>query len=333
MSWPARLLKGNMKTISERKAEAEELRRRIDRLSAVSPDTASREGFNLAAIQSAIRAEEEDKCFFSADGGKGVLVLSISALPAEKRAEFISACGGWKSRRNSALLVLDGERGEIRRNAAGTCWVIDLASSRRAVMFAWAASGGTKFSGPRLNTTNGGGHWCGLVSSAMPIDPERNPKTVAFVQQAMACLAENGMTPRQWESGESARRVAEQQRRDAIVRAATEARKLDGYVAPSAGYVRAAEELSGSTDLVERIRARVAADRLAAEEARIMAELEAEQVRIAAEKAAAEAAARRQAAIAATYTAAGISPEQWQGMTPKQQGLALHRARLAGRIP
>src|SRR5690606_18990379 len=65
----------------------------------------------------------------------------------------------------------------------------------------------------------------------------------------------------------------------------------------------------------------LAAGQSRAEEARIMAELEAEAAKLAAEKAAAEAAARRQEEIAATCRATGISPEQWQGMSAKQQRL------------
>jgi len=289
-----------MKTIAERRDEAQELRGRINRLQVVSQDTAYREGFNLAAMEKSISAEEADKVFLSADGAKGVLVLGISALGAEKAAAFIAGCGGWKSHANSVLTALDGERGEIRRNAAGTCWVIDLASPRRTTMFAWTSGPReTRLAGPRLNTTNGAAHWCGVVSATMPFASEKSPATVAIIQRGMECLAAHGMTPRQWAAGEATRRQAE------------EAAKAAKWEAEAPARAAAAH---------------------AAEEARIMAELEAEQAKLAAEKAAQEIAAKQAAAVAATCRAAGISPEQWQGMTPKQQGLALHRARLAGKI-
>src|SRR3990167_10168769 len=133
--------KGNMTKI-DRLSEAAELRSRIHRLEVVSQDTAYREGFKLDAMERAIAAEETDKVFLSGDGTKGVLVLHISALGAEKAAAFIAACGGWKSHANSALTQLDGELGVIRLNAGGTCWVIDLAASGRTIMFAWTSGPG-----------------------------------------------------------------------------------------------------------------------------------------------------------------------------------------------
>jgi len=80
------------------------------------------------------------------------LILGISALGPEKAEKLIAACGGWKSHANWALETLDGEKGEIRQNKAGTCWVIDLASPRREVMFAWS-SGLAKHGLPVLGST------------------------------------------------------------------------------------------------------------------------------------------------------------------------------------
>jgi len=294
-----------MKTLEDRKALAETLRHELKTLERVSPDSAYRLSFNLDALNSAIRAEEEDRVFLSADGAKGVLVLGISALGAEKASKFIAACGGWKSHKNGALVALDGERGEIRRNAKGTCWVIDLASPRGTILFGWES--GPKeihLAGPRLNTTNGAAWWCGVVSATMPFDPQKNPRTVNYIRGAVECLAAHGMTLLAWWKSENARKVAEAE----------------------------AESLARPARVAaEREEAEKAAQ--AAEEARLMAELEAEQERIAAERAEQEAREKRDEEIATTCRAIGISPEQWRGMTEKQQRLALHRGRLAGAIP
>src|SRR3989338_1296942 len=128
---------------AEYKKAADEKMVEIVHLSAVSQDTAYREGFRHSALCRAQQAAETDKVFLGGYG-KGVLVLGISALGFEMAKSFIAACGGWKSHANSALLCLDGEKGEIRKNAKGTCWVIDLASSRRTTMiepvsFGWLA--------------------------------------------------------------------------------------------------------------------------------------------------------------------------------------------------
>jgi hypothetical protein len=341
-------------TIEEKyKAQADELSARIARLSVVSQDTACREGFNLEALRRAQGAAETNKVFLSGQGVSGVLIVGISALGPEKAERFIAACGGWKSHANWALLSLDGEKGEIRRNKAGTCWVIDLESLRGTTLFGWTASKdfkrwtGVRYAGPKLNTTNGAGHWCGVTSeSVIAGREEANPHSVEFIRQATACWNEHGMTPRQWHDSESKRREAERKRYEEVVRAAAKAGEADGVVVclgfgynPTRGgeYIAIAEELAGATgpvpeDLADQVRVRFAAKQKVKEEARLMAELEAEHARLSAEKAAAEAEAKRQTDIAATCRAAGISPGKWETMTEKQRRIALHNARLAGRI-
>ncbi|MDP3661715.1 MAG: hypothetical protein Q8R17_02610 [bacterium] len=331
---------------AEYKKAADEKMAEIVHLSVVSQDTAYREGFRHSALCRAQQAAETDKVFLGGYG-KGVLVLGISALGFEKVKSFIAACGGWKSHANGALTLLDGEKGEIRKNAKGTCWVIDLVSPRRTTMFAWTSGPREiRFAGPRLNTTNGGAHWCGLVSETMPFNAEGSPNMVAFLKRAVTGFAEHGMTPTQWQRAENARRVAESERHAEIVRAAAKAGEADGVVVcvgfgynPTRGehYILVAEELAGATgpvpeNLAELVRARFAAAKLAAEEKRIMEELAAEQAELVQKKAKAEAEAKQQAAIAVTCQAAGISLTEWQGMTPKQQRIALHNARLAGKI-
>ncbi|OHA19006.1 MAG: hypothetical protein A2938_03180 [Candidatus Taylorbacteria bacterium RIFCSPLOWO2_01_FULL_48_100] len=328
------------------KKAADEKMAEISRLEAVSQDTAYREGFRHSALCRAQQAAETDKVFLGGYG-KGVLVLGISALGFEKAKSFIAACGGWKSHANGALTLLDGEKGEIRKNAKGTCWVIDLASSRRTIMFSWSSGPrDTRLAGPKLNTTNGGAHWCGLVSETMPFNRENSPVAVSYIKRATTCLAEHGMTPNQWERVENARRVAESERHAEIVRAAAKAGEANGVVVcvgfgynPTRGeqYILVAEEFSGSTgpipeNLAELVHARFAAAKLAAEEKRIMEKLEAEQAELVQKKAKAEAEAKQQAAIEATCRAVGISLTDWQAMTPKKQGQALHRARLARKI-
>jgi hypothetical protein len=328
------------------KEAADEKMAEIVRLSAVSQDTAYREGFRYSALCRAQEAAETDKVFL---GGyaKGVLILGISTLGFEKAKSFIASCGGWKSHANLTLLCLDGEKGEIRKNKAGTCWVIDLASHRRTTMFGWMSGPKEiRFAGPRLNTTNGGAHWCGLVSETMPFNRESSPNAVAFLKRATAIWAEHGMTPMQWQRAENARRVAESERYAEVVRAAAKAGEADGVVVcvgfgynPTRGekYILVAEELAGRTgpvpeNLAELVHEKITALKLAAEEIRIMAELEAEQIRLAEEKTRSEAAAKMLTEIEKTCRAAGISLAEWQGMTPKQQRLALHRARLEGKL-
>lgn len=328
------------------KKDADELSARISHLSVVSQDTAYREGFNLDALRRAQGAAETNRVFLSGQGVKGVLVIGISARGPEKAKSFIASCGGWKSRANSALLCLDGEKGEIRKNKAGTCWVIDLASPRGTTLFAWTSGPReVRLAGPRLNTSNGAAHWCGLVSATMQLSAEKAPVAVAFIKRAEACLAEHGMTPNQWERAENARRHAECERRNSVLNAAFQAAKGEGAeydyggYGPQRGgeYREAAFALAGevgpvSENLAELVHEKIAAVKLAAEEARLTEDLEAERARLAEEKVKAEAEAKRLAEIATTCRSAGISLAEWQGMTPKQQRLALHRARLAGKI-
>ncbi len=326
---------------------ADELSVRISRLEVVSQDTAYREGFNLEALRRAENAAKEDKVFL---GGyaKGVLVLGISALGHEKAEKFIAACGGWKSHANRVLELLDGEKGEIRMNKARSCWVIDLASPRSEIMFTWTSGPRERrLVGPRLNTTNGGAHWCGLISSSVIAGQEtENPASAEFVRKAMSCWSEHGMTPRQWASVESKRQNAGLERHAEIVRAAIDAGKLDGMVVCeglghsldlNTNYISIAEEIAGTSgpvplDLADQIHAMFVVKRRVEEEARFMAELESEQALLAAEKAKSEAEAERLAEVAVACQSAGVSPEQWQAMTPKQQRLAIHRVRLAGKI-
>lgn len=329
------------------KKAADEKEAEITQLLTVSTDSASREGYRYGALRRAQQAAETDKVFLSGEGVKGVLIVGISALSPEKAESFVSECGGWKSHANSALTVLDGEKGEIRKNKAETCWVIDLASSRGTTLFAWETGPRSiRFAGPRLNTTNGGAHWCGLVSETMPFNPEKSPNTAGFIKRAVACLTEHGMTPNQWERTENARRVVEGERYAEVVRAAAKAGEADGVVVcvgfgcgvtRGEQYIAVAKELAGTTgpvpeNLAELVREKITAAKLVAEEARLMAELEAEQARLTEEKSKAEAEAKQRSAIEATCRSAGISFAEWPKMTPKQQGLALHRARLAGKI-
>lgn len=344
-------VKSQSELAEEFKKAADEKSTEISRLSHVSQDTAYREGFRLQALSRAQEAAESDRVFLSGYG-KGVLVINISALGPEKAEKFIRGCAGWKSHVNRILTCLDGEKGEIRLNKKGTCWVVDLASPQRKIMFAWSASqqfnrwSGPRYFGPRLNTTNGAGHWCGLVSEAMPLDPERNPTCAKFLREAMNCLQEHGMTPNQWVSVENARRSAAQKRQDAILRAVIDAGELDGVLKNGVGwflqssrekYLKVAEEIVGSSDVIPsdltmQIRAHFAEVNKAEEEARILAELEAEQIRLANEKVRQEAESKRQAEISSICRTLGITSREWDDMTPKQQRLALHRARLAGKI-
>jgi hypothetical protein len=341
-------LDATRKKLAEKyKKTADELSADLRRLEAVSPDTAYRQGFNLEALRRAQHAAEEDKVFLSGQGVKGVLILGISALNPDKAEAFISACAGWKSHVNSVLELLDGELGEIRLNKAVTCWVIDLASPRREIIFAWSTGpGGQRLVGPKLNTTNGAAHWCGVITESVPLNREASPATVAFLERATQCFIENKMTPRQWERVENARKQAESERHGLVVRAAIAAGETDGVVVyvgcgynPTRGeaYIQAAEEIAGTTgpvpeNLATLVREKIAAIKRAAEEARLMAELEAEQARLTEEKAKAEDEAKRQEEIKTACRAAGVSPEQWRDMTAKQQRLALHRARLAGKV-
>lgn len=331
---------------AEYKKAANEKMTEIVHLSVVSQDTACREGYNLQALRRAQEAAETGNVFLSGNGVKGVLVLGISALGFEKAKSFIASCGGWKSHANSALLCLDGEKGEIRKNKAGTCWVIDLASPRDTTLFAWTSGpGDTQLAGPRLNTTNGAAHWCGLVSASMEISADKAPVAMMFIKRAVACLAEHGMTPRQWEKSENARITAENNRHIAIIDAARKAAQADGASWSHGGYGpqwgeeyrEAAFSLASATspipeNLAELVREKIAKARLIAEEAQIMAHLEAEQAKLVADRIMAEDQAKQEVAIEVTCKAAGISLVAWQGMTLKQQRLALHRTRLAGRI-
>ncbi len=328
------------------KTEADELLKRVVHLEQVSSDTAKREGFILDGLRRAQLAQEEDKVFLSGYA-MGVLILNISALGQEKASRFIAGCNGWKSHTNHVLSVLDGEKGEIRLNKAGTCWVIDLASPHSTTMFAWTSGPRQmRFSGPRLNTTNGGAHWCGLVSETLSLHPEKSKHTLAFLQKAKETFAVHGMTPMQWNRHQDELEMARRTRANEVVQAAVEAGKRDGVVvslgnwlSPSLGvvYLEAAEHIAGTegslpADLADQVHASVAAKRQVEEEAKIMAELEAEATRLAEEKAKAEADATRRSEVAVASKMAGVSPEAWEALSPKQQRLALHRARLSGRI-
>ncbi len=324
--------------------QATELRARVRRLETVSQDTAHREGFSLAAVERQISADETGQVFLSGEGAKGILIVGLHGLTESERSRFVGALGGLKARSNSALLALDGVRGEIRRNAAGTCWVVDLASPRRVPMFAWAAQTqgcgrSTKLGGPRLPTTNGGAHWCGLVSATMPITPEESPKACAYAQEGMACLAEHGCTPMQLEARRNAERAELCARQSAARVVVFLASKATGTTARMRGHWGDLTEfgerlmslaMCGASQ--DAVVAHIRAEQAAAEEARIMAELVAEESAAKARIAAEQAATLKRAALAAVLRAVGITQSEWDSMSPKQQGLAQHRARLAGKM-
>lgn len=105
--------------------------------------------------------------------GKGLLVLNGGeAFEASHQAES-------KSRKNYALALLAGKRGILRKNKAGTCFVLDL--SRGGETLCWGTAKGLGMSVDDLNslaregkawwckTTNGGGcpsYWI-LASDAL----------------------------------------------------------------------------------------------------------------------------------------------------------------------
>jgi len=327
--------------LSTLRAEEAELSAEITRLERVSPDSAHREFYRWQALSRALKAVEEGKVFLGGDGAK-VLIVGLHALPDALLERFIAAVGQTKSRGNEALVLLDGQRGEIRRNNERKLWVVDLSSTRGQILFGWHGQRPCYIRGPRVPTTNGGGHWCGVVHrGAMPhILGTSAVHTVEFLDRAEAVLASTGMTPMQVEEAKSARYRACRQAAEAAAAALGTA----GYDYPTAVGLRlvGGADNFGSPippDLADRIvaaireeQAAAEAAKRAAEEARIMAELEAEQARLAAERAAAEAEARRAAEVEATCTALGIAADQWTAMTDKQRRLALHRARLAGLV-
>jgi hypothetical protein len=210
-------------------------------------------------------------------------------------------------------------------------------------MFGWyAGPGEQRYCGPRLPVTNGGAHWVGLAFVEVGHEAGKE-KTVAFIQSAMECLAKHGRTPMAHQAWERAEREARNTMRDFAVKAMNRCgvpsynnRYVGGWSPACDRWTDRAVALGKSDDLVDRLTAEIMAEQTAADEARIMAELEAEQTRLAAEKAEAEKAAaaeaKRQSDIAATCRATGCTAEQWEAMTPKQQGLAMHRARLNGKL-
>jgi hypothetical protein len=354
--------------LREYQARAQSLREEITRLERVSTDEAHRRWFHLSGILRAIEALTKGRIFLSGEGAKGVLILGLNRLPDEAVERFCAALSLPKAKSNSALRALDGVRAHVRKNRADTCWVIEI-DPTGPPLFAWPAgrlpdgrpwetTDGTtvRLAGPRLPVTNGGAHWVGVINATTPIDPVRSPMAAAFVAEAMAAMARDGLTPLQ---REAARRKAEEEaeaRRRAISEAAQEAGRRDGRrvvpegfrtVGEGTEYIEAAERLAGDgpvpANLADLVQAEIAARRAAEAEARRKAEEEAEarrraeeEARLAAEKAAREAAeaeARRKAEqeeIARRH--AGLSPEQWAALPEKRRRIAIHNARLAGLI-
>lgn len=131
------------------------------------------------------QAIADDRLYMSSASHCGVLILGISTLPPEVREKFLdTAIDGYKAHKNFALTALDGQRGEIRKNAKGSCWIVDLRSSRGSTLFAWSGDG-VRYAGPRLEYTNGGAWCCGLVSATMPVDPIKAPKTVQYIKERL----------------------------------------------------------------------------------------------------------------------------------------------------
>ena len=294
-----------------------------------------------------IEAAREGTLFLSGAAGRGILIVGMHALPDGGAAIRSAYEAGYKSHKNNVLWALDGVAGEIRLNKAETAWVIDLASPRRQVMFVWGnhpngQGRALRHAGPRLETTNGGA-WCiGIVNCQVAIDrawtTDKAGATLDFIAAAMKCLAERGMTPTQAAKADAEASQTASQRQGKIYAAAVAAGKANGVTVfsnPSYGsdsnteYIRAAENIAGTTgevpeDLAQQVRAHFARTQQLAEEARIMAELEAEQAALVAAQQAAAAAERqaRENAIAGVTAA----------MTPKQARIAIHNARMAGKI-
>ena len=94
--------------------------------------------------------------------GKGLLVIGGGDAFVTAHEE------GRKSRKNNALKLLAGKLGTIRKNKAGTCFVLDL--TRGGEILCVGTAGGVCSSTDELNvltregkawwckTTNGGGH-------------------------------------------------------------------------------------------------------------------------------------------------------------------------------
>lgn len=246
--------------------------------------------------------------------GKGLLVLNP---PADFQAGYEA---GYKSRKNSALYKLSGLRGIVRRNAAGTCFVLEVG---RGEEIAVGTAGELGFTTDQMNVMarDGRAWWC----------KDTNGGGCASIwvvaSNAVAAVARQVAAQR---AASEANRLAECAREAAFDAAKRElnrspwvaGRQWNGYWDK---WMSADAESNGIAGVSERAVAHAGALQNAAEEAEIMAGLEAEQ-------AAAIAAAEQAAELAAVSAATGLSPEQWRGMSQKQQGQALHRARLAGRM-
>jgi len=324
--------------LEERRQQAAKMAERITALQNVSPDTAYREGFKRAALCRSIKAEEEGKVFLSGEGAKGVLVVGLDALPPERREAFLSALTAEKARANEALLQLDGCRGHIRRNKAGTCWVIDLGAADGEVLYGWQTGPReTRFSGPRLPVTNGGGHWVGLLGGGLAIDAGKSPKGAAALERAQSCWREHGRTPLQQLRVRNAEIIRQGQLR--VVRESAVSRAMgamDIHPIEAARYrerwSQRAEEIGDCGDLEERLLAEMRAEQQAAadaEAARQLAEEEAERARQAKSE---QERAEADAEVTAVCAALGLTADEYAAMSPKKQALARHKARLAGKI-
>jgi hypothetical protein len=270
--------------------------------------------------------------FLGSAAGKGVLLVGLDVLTDGGAAIRAAYATGFKAHKNWAVIrLLDGQQAEIRLNAAETAWVVDFASPRRATMFAWTSGpsmqtgrgGNVRHAGPRLEYTNGGAWCCGIVNAQVATargwTEERAGATLDLIRQGMVSLAERGMTPMQWRAAES----AAANRRSAVASALWEAKEAD-YTLACAAANASNGDIDAARAWLRKVADEKAATEAAGEEARIMAELEAEQaVAIAAQQAAA--AAEKQSRENA---AAGVTSQ----MTPKQARIAIHNARLAGKI-
>jgi hypothetical protein len=238
--------------------------------------------------------------------GRGLLVVNPPAA-------FVSSHeAGIKSRKNLSLWDLAGLRGTMSRRE--NCFVLEVGHGEeiavganlgltREQRNAMATAGQAWW----CKTTNGGGCdslWVAVSNAVSEIERQRKA----------AEDAANAATIARERASQREAAIA-----SAGVQAALEAgdygcnpwRELAAELAGDRSIEQIRESLKGEVS-AEMARRKAAAER-AAEDARIMAELEAE------EKAAKDARAE---------AAAGITPE----MSPKQRRIALHNARMAGKV-
>lgn len=331
-----------MKLREQLVSEIKELRESIDSAMQSSIDSVRWLAPSLSAKRDALAALETGRCVFTGYGVRHVVVVGLHALPPEKlRAFVLTLAGNTKASGNLALEALDGCYAEIRMNAKETAWVVDCASPDRKLVVAWHWGPDDirrhKYfpRGPRVPTTNGGGHWCGLVGGGMYYgDKQSEKEAVGVMLTALDQIERTGRTPMEQEeflqtclraTHEAAAIVAAYPYFGKAARAVASmhAKDLRGDLAVV--IAQKAVELFESDRAAE---AEAARQREEAELARLLAEEEA--ARKAAEEAARKAAeeAAQKAAEEAKIRALGYTPEQWAAMTPKQQRIALHNGRL-----